>query len=70
MESFEIELLGKVITVRPLDSEDYEVFEDGQYLGVITPILGDNGITWSTHSEKIANDYAQQIGELIEEHDM
>lgn len=32
--------------------------------------MDDNGVTWSTHSDKIGDDYAQQIGELIEEGDM
>ncbi|MEJ5993448.1 hypothetical protein WG904_03380 [Pedobacter sp. Du54] len=69
MESFNVNLGGETYTITTLkDKIDYQVAKGTEVLGSITPISGHSGIKWTGMA--ITNDLAQQIGELIEEHEM
>lgn len=68
MEPFEINLVGKTYKIQLLDNGSYEVYFTSSLVGIITPTLTDFGVTWQSLS--IDLELAQQIGELIEEHDM
>ena len=69
MEKFEIQLVDQTLEVRPLENGSFEMYEADKYLGTVTPRINDNGVIWEPSGD-IGNDFAQQIGELIEEHDM
>lgn len=71
METFEINLVGEVLTVQPLDNDTFEIYRDEKLLATLTPTIDDHtgGTIWET-ADLIAPDYAKQIGELIEEHEM
>lgn len=68
MDSFEINLLGEIYTIQPLANGEYQIKQTHTVLGAISSKLGDLGVTWSGGG--INNDLAQQLGELIEEHEM
>jgi len=69
MEPFEIEITGINYELVPLTNESYEVYEAGKLLGSIQPKVTVLGIHWISDGG-ITADFAAQIGELIEEHDM
>lgn len=69
MEPFEIEITGINYELLPLTNESYEVYEAGKLLGTVKPNVTDLGVRWVS-DDGITADFADQIGELIEEHDM
>jgi len=66
MEPFEINLVGQVLTIQPRLDGNYDVFDGSKLLGAIHPISSDGQTNWT--SEELGNDYAKQIGELIDEY--
>lgn len=70
MNPFEINLVGEVLTVMPNPNGTFTIANTRGLLGVIMPNISiDTSIKWTT-ADLIDEDYAQQIGELIEEHEM
>lgn len=69
MEPFEIEITGVNYELLPLTNESYEVYEAGNLLGTVKPNVTNLGVIWVS-GDGITADFAAQIGELIEEHDM
>ena len=72
MESFEIQLLEDRFIIEPLENGLYRIMEGDHKLGVIfLEAVGDQGkwVKWATESE-LNDDFIQQIGELITEHNM
>lgn len=70
MNPFEINLVGEVLTVMPNPNGSFNIIKGDSLLGAITPNMNEDAIVKWTSSDFIAEDYAQQIGELIEEHEM
>ena len=68
MNAYEINLLGEIYTIQPLANGEYQIKQSKTVLGAISSKLGDLGVTWSGGG--ISEDLAQQLGELIEEHEM
>lgn len=66
MEPFEINLVGQVLTIQPRLDNAYDVFEGGEKLGAVLPVIINNETKWT--SKELNIDYAQQIGELIDEY--
>ncbi|MNK53040.1 hypothetical protein D3C87_719910 [compost metagenome] len=69
MEPFEIEITGIHYKVEPLENGNFQVSDSEKLLGTVKPEQTDSGVTW-TSNDGITPDFATQIGELIEEHDM
>jgi len=70
MEPFEINLVGDVLTVMPQPDGSFTIFNGDDLLGTIAPALQESdALRWRT-LDLMAVDYAQQVGELIEEHQM
>lgn len=70
MEPFEINLLGERLMVHPQPDGSFQVFRGETKLATLIPNENsymDNG--W-TSLDLISSEYVQQIGELIEEHEM
>lgn len=68
MEPYEIELAGAVLTIHPEGDGTYLVYDRGEKLARLYPDVTAAGAIWE--SADITPDLAQQIGELIEEHEM
>jgi len=68
MEPFEINLDGKTLEVHPQTDGTYLIFEGEQRLARLYPDVQLNGTIWETAD--VLQEYANQIGELIEEHEM
>jgi hypothetical protein len=72
MESFEIQLLADRFKIEPLENGLYRIMEGDHKLGVIfLESQGDQSkwVKWATESE-LDDDFIQQIGELITEHNI
>jgi len=70
MEPFDIELVGMTYTIYPQENGNFRVFEWEKYIGTLEPIANDDtSVEWVT-ADLMSVDLAQQIGELIEEHEM
>ena len=70
METFEIEITGTHYKIVPTESGTFKVHDGDNYLGEIEPHLkADGSNEWIT-ADLMGEDFAQQIGELIEEHEM
>lgn len=69
MEPFEINLDGKILTATLQEDGSYIIHESEKEIGTINPQPTDLGIQW-TSTGQLTPDYAKQIGELIEEHDL
>ena len=70
MDAFEINLVGNIYLIKPLESGAFAIFEGDKLLGVIEPVTKDDtSLEWVT-ADLMSVDLAQQIGELIEEHEM
>ena len=67
MQSFDIQLSKKQLTIEPQDNGTYRILEGEEKLGVIYPEPTGNQVIWNTQDE-LEFDYIQQIGELITEH--
>lgn len=68
-EYFTINLAGNELKVYRRADETFLIQDGNRRLGVIEPIWQGDQLVWVT-SDLIAPDYAMQIGELIEEHDL
>lgn len=68
-EYFIINLAGSELKVYRRADETFLIQDGNRRLGVIEPIWQGDQLVWVT-SDLIAPDYAMQIGELIEEHDL
>lgn len=68
MEQFEVNLAGETLTIIPVEESTYSVYRGNTFVAKIKAELGDSGVIWN--AEGITPEYAKQIGELIEEHDM
>jgi len=68
MEPFEINLVGQVLTIQPRLDQTYDVFEGEQKLGEVHSISVNGSTRWT--SKDLNDDYASQIGELIDEHQL
>jgi len=68
MEKFEISLVGESLTIIPVAGGGYTVYRGNTFVAKLTSELADSGVVW--YADGITADYAKQIGELIEEHDM
>lgn len=70
MEPFEINLVGEVLTVMPQPDGSFTIFNGDALLGTIAPNYDESdALRWRT-LDLMAVDYAQQVGELIDEHEM
>ena len=69
MKPFEIEIAGVDYQLLLLTNDSYEVYEAGKLLGTVMPNVTDLGVSWISE-DGISSEFAAQIGELIEEHDM
>jgi hypothetical protein len=69
MKSFEIELAGDLLTVLPQDGDVFKIYNNETYIGTIQSGLNNMGVEWKV-IDLITDEYAKQIGELIEEHEM
>ena len=68
MEQFELNLVGETLTIVTVAEGGYSVYRGNTFVANLTSDLADSGVVWN--AEGISPDYAKQIGELIEEHDM
>lgn len=66
MEPFVITIADKHLSVKPRLDNAFDIFENDRKLGTVQPIVVNEATVWT--SKEIDKDYAQQIGELIEEH--
>jgi hypothetical protein len=72
MEAFEIQLLDDRFRIEPLENGLYRIMEGEEKLGVIFSEPDGDQLKWrkwATESE-LEDDFIQQIGELITEHNM
>lgn len=70
MEPFEIELAGTLYTVQPQENGNFKIFDGANYLGEIEPVIKDDtSVKWVT-ADLMGADFANQLGELIEEKEM
>lgn len=70
MKTFEINLVGENISIQPNSNGTFTAFKDGKQLAVLCPdITKEIGTRWSP-CDGINPELAEQIGELIEEHEM
>jgi hypothetical protein len=70
MEPFEIELIGILYTVQSQENGHFKIFEGTKYLGEIEPITKDDTSTGWVTADLMGLDFANQLGELIEEREM
>lgn len=68
MESFEINLVGQVLTIQPRLDSAYDVFDGSEKLGSILSVSANGQTDWT--SEELNADFAKQIGELIDEYEL
>jgi|GEM_PF-2668035 len=68
MEPFEINLVGQTLTIQPRLNETYDVFDGNEKLGEVHAISVNGSKRWT--SKELNDDYAAQIGELIDEHQL
>lgn len=68
MEPFEINLVGQTLNIQPRVDGAYDVFDGTEKLGVVSAINVNEETRWT--SEELDADYAKQIGELIDEHQL
>ena len=68
MEPFEINLVGQTLIIQPRLDDAYDVFEGSEKLGAIFPVSENGHTSWT--SEELSTDYAKQIVELIDEHQL
>lgn len=68
MEQFEVNLVGEILTIMLVAEGTYSVYRGNTFVADLTAKFGESGVTW--YAEGITPEYAKQIGELIEEHDM
>lgn len=68
-ERFDINLVGDILTVAVQEDETYVIYQGDDQIGTLDPIWRDDELVWVS-SDLISEDYARQIGELIQEHDM
>lgn len=69
METFEIRLLEDNFKIEPLENGLYRIMDGENKLGVIYAEADGDQVVWDTQDE-LDNDFVQQIGELITEHNM
>lgn len=68
MEPFAINLAGQILNIQPRLDGAYDVFERSELVGVVKPMSANEETRWT--SEELNVDYARQIGELIDEHQL
>lgn len=68
MDPYEINLDGKLLEVHPQTDGTYLIFEGERRLARLYPDVQITGIFWE--SADITQEYTNQIGKLIEEHDI
>ncbi|MDQ8004095.1 MAG: hypothetical protein REI64_04785 [Pedobacter sp.] len=66
MEPFEINLVGQTLTIQPRLDGAYDIFEGSKLIGTVISVAVNEQTNWT--SEELGNDYAKQIGELIDEY--
>lgn len=68
MEPFAINLAGQILNIQPRLDGAYDIFEGNEIVGVVKPTQANEDTRWT--SEELNVDYARQIGELIDEHQL
>jgi len=67
MEPFNITYQNNLITVKPIDDKNFELFQETRYLGSIKIVPEDlNGFEWK--SDDVDESLLRSIGGLIEDH--
>ena len=69
MEEFSVRLLDKSYRIEPQENGTFRVFDKDEKIGVIYPVVADQGEEWETMDE-LEEGFVSQIGELISEHNM
>ena len=67
MQSFDIQLLEKSLTIEPQENGTYRIMDGIEKIGVIYPEPEEDHMVWCTLDE-LEHDYIQQVGKLITEH--
>lgn len=70
MEPFDINLAGEILSVLPQPDGSFTVFKGTEHVAVLRPDISKKmGTRWHP-CDGLDDQLAQQIGELIEEHEM
>ncbi|WP_432709804.1 hypothetical protein [Pedobacter sp.] len=67
MESFDLQLSEKQLTIEPQDNGTYRIMEGLDKLGVIYPEPSDDEVVWNTQDE-LDEGFVRQVGKMITEH--
>ena len=70
MEPFEIEITGTHYLIKPTYQDRFQVYENENLIGELETIANDDLSTGWVTADLMGKDFAQQIGEFIEEHEM
>jgi hypothetical protein len=68
MEPFEITLVDQKLNIKPRLDNAFEVFEADKKIGTVQAVIVAGESKWI--SKDLNADYAKQIGELIDEHQL
>lgn len=69
MEKFNIQLVEQTFLIEPQENGTFRIFDGEEKIGVIYPEVEEDGIIWKT-MDNLDNDFVQQLGELVSEHNM
>jgi hypothetical protein len=69
MEKFNIQLLEQTFLIEPQENGTFRIFDGEEKIGVIYPEVEEDGTVWKT-MDNLDNDFVQQLGELVSEHNM
>jgi len=67
MAKFELQLEGKQLIIDPQENGVYRVMENEEKIGVVYATIDNGKVGWSTQDE-LPDDFVQQLGELITDH--
>lgn len=68
IDPYAILLHGVKLTIYPQEDGGYKVYKGSNLLADLYPEVTESGTTWET-SDWIDQDYVEQIGELIHDHE-
>jgi hypothetical protein len=69
MEKFNIQLVEQTFLIEPQENGTFRIFDGEEKIGVIYPEVEEDGTVWKT-MDNLDNDFVQQLGELVSEHNM
>ncbi|RZJ80591.1 MAG: hypothetical protein EOO47_07065 [Flavobacterium sp.] len=69
MEKFSIQLVEQTFLIEPQENGTFRIFDGEEKIGVIYPEVEEDGTVWKT-MDNLDNDFVQQLGELVSEHNM